>query len=108
MSPGLIQYLIPIPNAGSLFGLLLSNFLGDKLGHYNTFTVVRNMTGIWILGLWLPHSTDASLIVLDALFGLFSVAYASFITRVRVASRPLPLSSVLLGRVCARCPTPAD
>lgn len=79
MSADLAQYLVPILNAGSLFGRLLSGFLGDKLGRYNIFVFVCNMTGIWILALWLPHNTNATLIAFAALFGFFSGAYASLI-----------------------------
>ncbi|KIW91957.1 uncharacterized protein Z519_06939 [Cladophialophora bantiana CBS 173.52] len=90
MSTDLAQYLVPILNAGSLFGRLLSGFLGDKLGRYNIFIFVCTATGIWILVLWLPHNTNATLIAFAALFGFFSGAYASLITPMVMQISPIP------------------
>lgn len=89
MSTDLAQYLVPILNAGSLFRRLLSGFLGGKLGQYNIFICVCNMTGIWILALWLPHNTNATLIAFAALFGFFSGAYASLITPMIMQISPI-------------------
>ncbi|KAJ9144716.1 major facilitator superfamily transporter protein [Pleurostoma richardsiae] len=80
MSPDLAQYLLPILNAGSLFGRLFAGFLGDKVGRYNIFVVVCYLSGIWILALWLPDSSDPALIAFAVLFGFFSGAYVSLIT----------------------------
>ncbi|KAF2259934.1 MFS general substrate transporter [Lojkania enalia] len=99
MSSDLAQYLIPILNAGSLFGRLLSGFLGDKLGRYNTFIVVCNLTGIWILALWIPHNTNATLIAFAALFGFFSGAYASLITPMIMQISPLAETGFRTGIV---------
>lgn len=89
MSTHLAQYLVPILNAASLFGRLLSGFLGDKLGRYNTFIFVCNMTGIWTLALWIPHNTNATLIAFAILFGFFSGAYASLITPMVMQISPM-------------------
>jgi len=99
MSSDLVQYLVPILNAGSLFGRLLSGFLGDKLGRYNIFIVVCNMTGISILALWIPHNTNATLIAFAALFGFFSGAYASLITPMIMQISPLAETGFRTGMV---------
>jgi MFS family permease len=99
MGSDMVQYLIPILNAGSLFGRLLSGFLGDKLGRYNIFIVVCNMTGILILALWIPYNTNAILIAFAALFGLFSGAYASLITPMVMQISPLAETGFRTGIV---------
>lgn len=91
MDPNLAQYLLPILNAGSLFGRLFSGFMGDKVGRYNIFVVVCYLSGIWILALWLPDpSSDAALIAFAVLFGFFSGAYVSLITPLVMAISPMP------------------
>ncbi len=71
MSPDLAQYLLPILNAASLFGRLISGVLGDKIGRYNVFVVVCYLSGIWILALWLPATSDPALISFAVLLGSF-------------------------------------
>ncbi|EXJ96412.1 hypothetical protein A1O1_01538 [Capronia coronata CBS 617.96] len=79
MDPSLTPYLLPILNAGSLFGRLISGLVGDKVGRYNTFIIVCYLSDIWILALWLPDSSDPALIAFAVLFGFFSGAYVSLI-----------------------------
>ncbi len=90
MSPNLVQYLLPILNAGSLFGRLFAGFLGDKLGRYNIFVIVCYLSGIFILALWLPDSSNAALIAFAALFGFFSGAYVSLLTPLIMQISPMP------------------
>ena len=89
MDPNLAQYLLPILNAGSLFGRLLSGILGDKFGQYNIFIVVCYLSGIWILALWLPDASDAASIAFAVLFGFFSGAYVSLITPLIMQISPM-------------------
>ncbi|KAH8714096.1 putative monocarboxylate permease [Phaeosphaeriaceae sp. PMI808] len=89
MSTDLVQYLVPILNAGSFFGRLSSGFLGDRVGRYNIFIFVSSMTGIWILAFWLPFATNATLIAFAALFGFFSGAYVSLITPMIMQISPM-------------------
>ncbi|PQE29566.1 major facilitator superfamily transporter protein [Rutstroemia sp. NJR-2017a BBW] len=89
MDANLAQYLLPILNAGSLFGRLLAGFLGDKIGRYNIFIVVCYLSGIWILALWLPGSSNAALIAFAILFGFFSGAYVSLITPLVMQISPM-------------------
>lgn len=80
MSTSLTQYLVAILNAGSLFGRLIAGFLADKIGRYNMFIVVSYSSGIWILALWLPANSEASIIAFAVLFGGFSGVFVSLIT----------------------------
>ncbi|KAL7906101.1 major facilitator superfamily domain-containing protein [Trichoderma velutinum] len=89
MSADLVQYLLPILNAGSLFGRLSAGIIGDKIGRFNVFIVVCFLSGIWVLALWLPDSSDPALIAFAVLFGLFSGAYVSLITPMVAQIAPL-------------------
>lgn len=77
--PGLVEYLIPILNAASLFGRIFSGAMGDKIGRYNIFIAVGYLTGIWILALWIPATTTAGIVAFAVLFGFCSGAYVSLI-----------------------------
>ncbi|KAH6708725.1 major facilitator superfamily transporter, partial [Leptodontidium sp. MPI-SDFR-AT-0119] len=74
MSPHLAQYLVCILNATSLFGRTVPNAIADKVGHFNIMIVMGALTSILILGLWLPSSGNAPIIVFAALFGVSSGA----------------------------------
>ncbi|CAG9975608.1 unnamed protein product [Clonostachys byssicola] len=90
MSNDLAQYLIPILNAASLFGRLFSGFMGDKIGRYNIFVVVCYLSGIWILALWIPDTSNPALIAFAVLFGFCSGAYVSLIAPLVMQISPLP------------------
>ncbi|KAB8229637.1 MCT family MFS transporter [Aspergillus alliaceus] len=77
MSVELSQYLVPILNAASFFGRFGTGVVADRLGRYNVFIFVCAMTGILILALWIPASSNAPSIVFAALFGFSSGAYVS-------------------------------
>ncbi|KAJ3531865.1 hypothetical protein NM208_g8690 [Fusarium decemcellulare] len=77
MSQNLAQYLIPILNAASLFGRILPGIAADKLGAYNTQTVMAFFSSILVLALWLPASSNAALIVFAALYGFGSGAFVT-------------------------------
>ena len=89
VDPNIIQYLIPLLNAGSLFGRLISGVLGDKLGRFNMFIVVCYISGILILALWLPDTSQPALIAFAVLFGFFSGAYVSLIAPLIMAVSPI-------------------
>ncbi|KAH8676150.1 major facilitator superfamily domain-containing protein [Xylariales sp. PMI_506] len=89
MNTDLVQYLIPLLNAGSLFGRLASGFLGDKVGRFNVFIIVCYLSAIWILALWLPDISNAGLLAFVILFGFFSGAYVSLVTPLIVQVSPL-------------------
>ncbi|OAQ66140.1 MFS transporter [Pochonia chlamydosporia 170] len=79
MDPNLVQYLLAILNAASLFGRLFSGIMGDRIGRYNIFVTVCALTGIWVLALWIPSSSTGGIIAFAALFGFCSGAYVSLI-----------------------------
>lgn len=89
MDPDLARYLLPILNASSLFGRLFSGFVSDKIGRFNIFVVVCYLSGIWILALWLPDTSDPALIAFALLFGFFSGAYVSLITPLVMQISPM-------------------
>jgi MFS family permease len=88
MSADLAQYLLPILNAASLFGRLISGIVGDKIGRYNVFIVVCYLSGVWILALWLPDTSNAALIAFAILFGFFSGALVSLVTPLVLSISP--------------------
>lgn len=75
MPAHLVQYLVPMLNAGSFFGRLGTGFFGDKIGRYNIFVIVCYLTGVFILGLWIPDTSQPALIAFAVLFGCFSGAF---------------------------------
>ncbi|KAF4339304.1 monocarboxylate transporter 2 [Fusarium beomiforme] len=79
MDPNLVQYVIPILNAASLFGRITSGIVGDKIGRYNIFAIVGFLSGIWVLALWIPANSQDGIIAFAALFGFTSGAYVSLI-----------------------------
>ncbi|KAH7131116.1 major facilitator superfamily transporter [Dactylonectria macrodidyma] len=79
MDVDLIEYLVPILNAASLFGRIFSGVMGDRIGRYNIFIAVGYLTALWTLALWIPVSTAGGIIAFAALFGFCSGAYVSLI-----------------------------
>lgn len=61
----------------SLFGRLGAGATADIIGPYNVFVGVCYLTSILILGLWIPASTPAAIIVFAAVFGFASGAYVA-------------------------------
>ncbi|KAJ3534528.1 hypothetical protein NM208_g7507 [Fusarium decemcellulare] len=74
-----VEYLVAILNAGSLFGRLASGFLGDKIGRYNIFIIVCYITTVLVLAMWIPVSSTGGIAAFAALFGFFSGAYVSLL-----------------------------
>lgn len=95
MDPQLAQYLLPLLNAGSLFGRLTAGFTGDKLGRFNVFIVACFMASLWVLALWLPDTSDPALIAFALLFGFFSGAFISLSTPLIMAV--VPMSEIGFG-----------
>jgi MFS family permease len=106
MSEGLVQYLVAIFGAASLFGRLLSGIFGDKFGLFNVFVVVCYIAGIWILALWIPSCNDASRIAFACLYGFFSGAYISQLPALVAQVSPLRDMGIRTGLVffCSAIP----
>lgn len=61
----------------SLFGRVLPGIAADKFGTYNTQTIMSLFSGIIVLALWLPASSNAALIAFAALYGFGSGAFVT-------------------------------
>jgi MFS family permease len=105
MGSGMQQYLVSILNAASLFGRLVAGFVGDKIGRLNVFVIACYLSGVWILGLWLPDSHNAALIVFAVLFGFFSGAFISLATPVIAHVSPMAELGFRVGMVLFACGT---
>ncbi|KAL7904538.1 MFS general substrate transporter [Trichoderma velutinum] len=79
VDPNLIQYLIPILNAASLFGRLLSGFAAGKIGPHYVFLTACFITGVLILAVWTLEATAVSRICFAVTFGFFSGAFIALI-----------------------------
>ncbi|KAJ3496251.1 hypothetical protein NLG97_g2800 [Lecanicillium saksenae] len=90
MDPNLVQYLLPILNAASLFGRLFAGFMGDKMGRFNIFIGCCYLSGIWILALWISNNSQSALVAFAALFGFSSGAYISLVAPLVMQISPLP------------------
>ncbi|KAL5313120.1 hypothetical protein ACEPPN_019547 [Leptodophora sp. 'Broadleaf-Isolate-01'] len=99
MSPHLAQYLVCILNATSLFGRTVPNAIADKVGHFNVMIVMGALTSILILGLWLPSSGNAPIIVFAALFGVSSGAGISLTPALCAKLSPIRDIGVRTGTV---------
>jgi predicted MFS family arabinose efflux permease len=88
VDPNLVQYLLSILNAASLFGRLSTGAASDKLGAYNVFVVVCSLSGVWILALWLTSSSAGAVVAFAILFGFSSAAYVSLLPQLIMAISP--------------------
>ncbi|TIA03892.1 monocarboxylate permease-like protein-like protein [Aureobasidium pullulans] len=93
MSSRLATYLVPIMNGASLFGRVLPGFVGDKIGRFNVMIVLCYFTSIVILALWIPATSNASVIVFTILFGFGQGAFvgmaAALIAQISPDSRKI-------------------
>lgn len=75
MSPRLANYLVSILNGASVFGRTVPNIIADKkAGRFNVMIVMSLVTTILILGMWIPATSNAAIIVFAVLFGIASGA----------------------------------
>lgn len=76
MPTALLAYLVPLLNAGSVFGRLIPNFLADKTGCLNMFVVTCISAAIAGFG-WLSVDTVPKLVLFCIFYGAFSGSYVS-------------------------------
>ncbi|KAJ4323105.1 hypothetical protein N0V84_004505 [Fusarium piperis] len=76
MSESLAGYMVAIVNGASVFGRVIPGVLGDKFGRINTLIVAALATGI-VVFCWPEAETNASIIVIAAVFGFCSGAIIS-------------------------------
>ncbi|KAB5523171.1 putative MFS transporter [Coniochaeta sp. 2T2.1] len=89
MSKELAQNLVAFYNAASLIGRFSSGFLSDKAGRFNVFITACYISGVLILGMWIPTRSDNVAIAFSVLFGVFSGAYISLMAALVAQVSPL-------------------
>ncbi|TVY42760.1 Fujikurins efflux protein [Lachnellula occidentalis] len=77
MSINLSNYLLAILNGASIFGRILPGIIADRVGRFNVMIVTSAFSAIIVLGLWLPSSGNAPILVFSALYGFSSGAFVS-------------------------------
>ncbi|KAF3763283.1 MFS general substrate transporter [Cryphonectria parasitica EP155] len=78
MSENLIDYLIPILNAVSIFGRILPGLAADKFGRFNVMIAITSLSAIMTLAVWIPAAnSSAAIVVFIALFGFASGGFVS-------------------------------
>jgi MFS family permease len=78
MGASLAGYLVSILNGASIFGRTLPAYAADRfVGRFNIMIVMAIITTILVLGMWIPASSNAAIIVFAALFGFTSGSIVS-------------------------------
>jgi MFS family permease len=78
MGAGLAGYLVSILNAASVFGRTLPAYAADRyIGRFNILITMAITTTVLVLGMWIPASSNAALVVFAALFGFTSGSIVS-------------------------------
>jgi MFS family permease len=101
MSLQLAQYLVSILNAGSVFGRTLPGILGDKVGRFNVMIVFCTITIIFILGMWIPGTSNAAQIAFALFFGFSSGAAIGLTPAVIAQISPIREIGIRVGTVFA-------
>ncbi|KAF9888994.1 hypothetical protein FE257_008164 [Aspergillus nanangensis] len=76
MSKALAFYMLPIMNAGSVFGRIIPNFLADKTGPLNMLLPCAVVSAL-LAYCWIDIHTTAGIIVFCLLYGFFSGTFVS-------------------------------
>lgn len=58
-----------------MFGRLSSGISSDRIGPYNVLVITCYLASIFTLGLWIPGTSNASIIMFSIIFGFTSGAY---------------------------------
>lgn len=78
MGASLAGYLVSILNAASVFGRTLPAYAADRyIGRFNILITMAITTTVLVLGMWIPASSNAALVVFAALFGFTSGSIVS-------------------------------
>jgi MFS family permease len=75
--PHMAEYLVPVLNAGSIFGRIVCGKLGDVVGRFTVFALSTVMVAVTILAIWLPTSGTAGAFTFAVFFGFSSGAVVS-------------------------------
>ncbi|EHK43755.1 hypothetical protein TRIATDRAFT_293107 [Trichoderma atroviride IMI 206040] len=79
-SPTLIPYLLPILNAVSIFGRLLSGVAADKVGRFNMMVSLTFFSALVCLVVWIPIKSVAGIIFFVSIFGFASGGFIGICT----------------------------
>ncbi|PON22006.1 hypothetical protein TGAM01_v209076 [Trichoderma gamsii] len=79
-SPTLIPYLLPILNAVSIFGRVLSGVTADKVGKFNMMVSITFVSALVCLVVWIPIKSVAGIIVFVAIYGFASGGFIGICT----------------------------
>ncbi|KIW10009.1 hypothetical protein PV08_11785 [Exophiala spinifera] len=101
MSQQLADYLVSILNAGSIFGRTIPGIIGDKVGRFNVMIVFCTLTIIFLLGLWIPGTSNAAQIVFALMFGFSSGAAIGLTPALIAQISPIREIGVRTGTVFA-------
>ncbi len=77
MSANLAGYLVSILNAASVIGRILPGYIGDRLGRFNTMTVLTYFSTIIVFALWIPSNGSIPIILFAVLYGFSTGAFVS-------------------------------
>ncbi|KIJ33767.1 hypothetical protein M422DRAFT_264225 [Sphaerobolus stellatus SS14] len=77
VNPNLSFYVISIMNAAGLLGRVITGYLADKYGRFNTVIPITFLCGISSLAIWSTSTTVAEIIVFAVIFGATSASYSS-------------------------------
>jgi predicted MFS family arabinose efflux permease len=69
-------YLVPIINAGSVFGRLVPNALADRIGPFNTLIPCTLACAVLVF-IWISMHSTGSLVAFAILYGFFSGSFVS-------------------------------
>lgn len=75
----LLQYLVSIFNATSLFGRVVAGFAADKIGMWNVFIIACTLSAVTELALWIPAKTPSIAIGFAVQFGFVSGAFIALV-----------------------------
>jgi MFS family permease len=76
MSAGLAFYMLPIMNAGSVFGRIIPNFLADKTGPLNMLLPCALISAL-LAYCWIAITNKPGIIIYCILYGFFSGTFVS-------------------------------
>ena len=90
-------YLLPVLNAGSVFGRILPGLIADKAGSLNTIVPCGLITSVLAFA-WLGVKNAAEMLVFCAMYGFFSGAIVSLLaTVIALLSPDLSLVGTRMG-----------
>lgn len=79
-SPALIPYLLPILNAVSILGRVLSGVTADKVGRFNMMVSITFFSALVCLVIWIPIKSIAGVLVFVSIFGFASGGFIGVCT----------------------------